>query len=112
MVQALCKNKKINCVEIDGADAKNEELRSTLLDIASLFLQSTAYCVERNNGRQEYPAYFALHPDRSIVFLGHVQEVQKLIDEEDVSPEVLAHHPELPTFSRCFKWSTQNCQFF
>ena len=108
MVQALCKNKKINYIEIDGADSKNEELRSTLLNIASLSSSSINYHIERNNGRQEYPAYFALHPDRSIVFLGHTKEVQNLIDEEDVPPEVLAQHPELPTFSRCFKWSTQS----
>lgn len=89
---------------VDGAEAKNGSLRTTLFNIARTALKFCLIGVERNNGRQEYPAYFALHPDKSIVFLGHEREVQTLIDEDDVDPEILRQFPDVLTFTRCFKW--------
>lgn len=100
----MCKIKNIDCVLVDGSDAENESLRTTLFNIARIALTFRLIGIERCNGRQEYPAYFALHPDKTIVFLGHEKEVQKLIDEDDVDPELLRQCPDVLTFTRCFKW--------
>ena len=46
--------------------------------------------------------FFALHPDRTISFIGNLEEVQDLIDSDDTDPAILAQCPEAPTFARVF----------
>ena len=46
--------------------------------------------------------FFAMHSDRTISFIGNLEEVQDLIDSDDTDPAILAQCPEAPTFSRVF----------
>ncbi|KAK8795930.1 hypothetical protein WA171_003896, partial [Blastocystis sp. BT1] len=91
MIEAFCTSRNIKFEEIDGADPVNKELRTSLFEIA-----------ERNKGRRQYPMFFAMHSDRTISFIGNLEEVQDLIDSDDTDPAILAQCPEAPTFSRVF----------
>ena len=46
--------------------------------------------------------FFAMHSDRTISFIGNLEEVQDLIDADDTDPALLAQCPDAPTFSRVF----------
>ena len=79
---------KIRFKNIDGADAKNKEIRNELFGISSV--------------RGNYPQTFLKNSDGTTSFIGDYDALIDLIESNDIPDDILKQNPGIQTFNVVF----------
>ena len=81
-------SKKVNFFEVDGSDAEQKELRSTLFNLSGL--------------RGKYPQVFLQDAGGQYSFVADWDEFEGLLDSDGLPPNVLKENPGIETFTTVF----------